>query len=58
MAYQFCNLDGPPRSGAHWAAPTIVLDMGLSGIADTVMLPYTGYHQFKHRNIPIRHKQY
>ncbi|MEB0039652.1 MULTISPECIES: YceK/YidQ family lipoprotein [unclassified Pseudomonas] len=53
-AYQFCNLNGPPRSGSHWAASPIVLDMVISSIADTMLLPYTGYLQYQHGNIRIR----
>lgn len=58
VAYQFCNLDGPPRSGSHWAAPTIALDMAISGIADTILIPYTGYRQYQQGDIQVRRKQY
>lgn len=57
-AYQFCNLNAPQRSGSHWAAPTIVLDLMISGIADTLVLPYTGYQQYQHGDIKVRRKQY
>jgi uncharacterized protein YceK len=57
-AYQFCNLDGPPRSGSHWAAPTIAMDLAISGIADTILLPYTGYLQYQQGDIKVRRKQY
>jgi len=57
-AYQYCNLNGPQRSGPHWAAPPILLDMAVSGIADTILLPYTGYLQYQEGNIKIRRKQY
>lgn len=57
-AYQFCNLNAPPRSGAHWAAPPILLDMVISGIADTVLIPYTGYTQYQQGDIKVRRKQY
>ncbi|MBZ9780843.1 YceK/YidQ family lipoprotein [Pseudomonas sp. REP124] len=56
-AYQFCNLNGPARSGPHWAAPPIVLDMAVSGIADTILLPYTGYLQYEQGDIQIRRRQ-
>ncbi|UVL22368.1 YceK/YidQ family lipoprotein [Pseudomonas donghuensis] len=58
VAYQFCNLNGPARSTAHWAPAPILLDMAASGIADTVMLPYTGYRQFKHGNTAVRRLEY
>ncbi len=57
-AYQFCNLSGPQRAGAHWAPFPILIDMAASGIADTVILPYTGYQQYKFGNIPIRRLEY
>lgn len=56
-AYQFCNLNSPARSGSHWSAPPVLLDMVLSAIADTVMIPYTGYQQYKHGSILIRREQ-
>lgn len=58
VAYQFCNLDSPQRSGAHWAPFPILIDMAASGIADTVILPYTGYQQFKRGNAPVRRLEY
>lgn len=58
LAYEFCNLDGPPKSGSHWAAPPILLDMAISGIADTILIPYTGYQQYQHGDIKVRRKQY
>ncbi|MGV8920510.1 MAG: YceK/YidQ family lipoprotein [Pseudomonas sp.] len=58
VSYQFCNLDAPPRSGSHWAVAPIVFDMAVSGIADTVMLPYTGYLQYLRGDIKVRRKQY
>ncbi|WP_297835192.1 YceK/YidQ family lipoprotein [Pseudomonas sp.] len=57
-AYQFCNLSGPVRSGSHWAAPPILLDMVISGIADTILIPYTGYLQYQQGDIQVRRKQY
>lgn len=57
-AYQFCNLDGPQRAGSHWAAPPILLDLIISGIADTLVLPYTGYQQYQQGDIKVRRKQY
>ena len=58
LSYQFCNLNAPARSGPHWAAPTILTDMALSGIADTLVLPYTGYLQYQQGDIKVRRKQY
>ncbi|WP_449433763.1 YceK/YidQ family lipoprotein [Pseudomonas putida] len=58
VAYQYCNLDGPPRAGAHWAPFPILVDMAASGIADTVLLPYSGYQQYKRGNISIRRLEY
>ncbi|HEN8719717.1 TPA: YceK/YidQ family lipoprotein [Pseudomonas putida] len=58
FAYQFCNLNGPARSGNHWSADTIFVDMGLSAIADTLILPYTGYQQLRWGSVPIRRLEY
>lgn len=58
VAYQFCNLNGPPRTGTHWAPFPILVDMAASGIADTIILPYTGYRQYKRGNVPIRRLEY
>ncbi|WP_282361618.1 YceK/YidQ family lipoprotein [Pseudomonas sp. PS01300] len=58
IAYQFCNLNGPQRTRAHWAPFPILIDMAASGIADTVILPYTGYQQYKRGNILIRRFEY
>lgn len=57
-AYQFCNLNSPQRSGAHWSAPTIALDLVVSGVADTFLLPYTGYQQYEQGDIKVRRKEY
>lgn len=58
VAYQFCNLNSPPRTGPHWATFPILLDMAASGIVDTFVLPYTGYQQYKQGNVPIRRLEY
>lgn len=58
VAYQFCNFDGPPRSGSHWSPGPILLDMAASAIADTLLIPYTGYQQFEHGNVPVRRLEY
>lgn len=57
-SYQFCNLNAPPHSGPHWDALTIASDLALSGIADTLSLPYMGYLQYRHGDINVRRKQY
>ena len=53
VAYQFCNLTGPERTGAHSDPYQILVDMAMSGIADTVMLPYTSYQQYKLGNMVV-----
>lgn len=54
-AFDYCTLNAAPRRSIGFdgypAAPLIVLDMGLSGIADTFLLPYTIYLQNKYGNI-------
>jgi uncharacterized protein YceK len=32
--------------------------MALSAVADTVLLPYTGYQQYQQGDIKVRRKQY
>lgn len=50
-----CTLNAEPRrtSGfdGHPAAALIALDMGISAVADTLVLPYTIYLQNKHGDI-------
>jgi uncharacterized protein YceK len=58
MSYQFCNLNSPPRSGPHWAVTPIALDLVASAIADTILIPYTGYQQYQRGDIQVRRKQY
>ena len=53
VAYQFCNLTGPERTGIHSDPYAILVDMAASGVADTVVLPYTSYKQYKHGNMVI-----
>lgn len=53
VAYQFCNLTGPERQGTHSDPYQILIDMAASGIADTVVLPYTSYQQYKYGNMVI-----
>ena len=53
--FDYCTLDAVPRQstgfGGHPSASLVLLDMGLSGIADTLILPYTIYQQSKHGDI-------
>ncbi|MBH3416422.1 YceK/YidQ family lipoprotein [Pseudomonas putida] len=53
VAYQFCNLTGPERTGIHSHPYEILVDMAASCIADTVVLPYTSYKQYKYGNMVI-----
>lgn len=53
VAYQFCNLTGPERTGVHSDPYETLIDMAASGIADTVVLPYTSYQQYKYGNMVI-----
>ncbi|WP_409488313.1 YceK/YidQ family lipoprotein [Pseudomonas promysalinigenes] len=58
VAYQYCNLNGPQRTGAHWAPFPILIDMAASGVADTIILPFTAYQQYKRGSVPIRRLEY
>ncbi|ERT18529.2 MULTISPECIES: YceK/YidQ family lipoprotein [Pseudomonas] len=58
VAYQFCSLNAPARSGAHWAPFPVLVDMAASSLADTIVLPYTGYQQYERGNVPIRRLEY
>ena len=44
LAYDFCVLNAPPEPGGYLAS-FVVLDLTLSGVLDTVVLPYTIYRQ-------------
>ena len=55
-AYQFCNLNSPERFGSHLGAKDVGFDMILSAVADTLVLPYTGYMQAARGSIPVRRK--
>ena len=44
LAYDFCVLNAPPSPGGY-LAPFVLADLALSGIFDTVVLPYTIYRQ-------------
>ncbi|PMY71033.1 MULTISPECIES: YceK/YidQ family lipoprotein [Pseudomonas] len=49
VVLDYCALNAPPRQttgfDGHPSAALIALDMGISGIADTLLLPYTVYLQ-------------
>lgn len=53
--FDYCTLDAEPRQSTGFdgqpSASLIALDMGLSGLADTLVLPYTIYLQNKHGDI-------
>lgn len=59
VAMNYCLLDAEPRCAVGFdgypGTPLIVFDIALSGIADTVMLPYTIYLQSEHGDIPKAH---
>ena len=53
--FDYCTLDAEQRRSTGFdgypAPALIVLDMGLSAVADTVLLPYSIYLQDKHGDI-------
>jgi uncharacterized protein YceK len=55
-ALNFCTLDAEPRNAVgfdgHPAPSLILFDLALSGVADTVVLPYSIYLQSKRGDIP------
>jgi uncharacterized protein YceK len=57
VSYDFCTLYGPPPSGYGWNSgnlvETLIYDLVLSGLLDTVALPYTIYRQSVDGNIDI-----
>lgn len=58
ISYDFCTLYGPPPSGYAWSAGNLVealiYDFALSGLFDTVALPYTIYRQTRDGSIFIQ----
>ncbi|WP_339538296.1 YceK/YidQ family lipoprotein [Pseudomonas sp. RA_15y_Pfl2_54] len=52
LAYDFCVLNAPPDPGGY-LVPFVLLDLPLSGVFDTVALPYTIYRQATEGNIGI-----
>ena len=50
LTYDFCSLHAPePENGATYIGPAsnqaMLLDMAVSGVLDTLLLPYTIYRQ-------------
>ncbi|WP_213940181.1 YceK/YidQ family lipoprotein [Pseudomonas sp. dw_612] len=52
LAYGFCVLNAPPDPSGV-LVPLVLLDLSLSGVLDTVVLPYTIYRQSADGNIAI-----
>lgn len=52
LAYDFCVLHAPPDPTGI-LVPLILVDLALSGVLDTVVLPYTVYRQGMDGNIRI-----
>ena len=56
--YNFCILNGEPNPttdapGAPAAVPFQIIDIALSGVLDTLVLPYTVYRQVEDGNIEL-----
>ncbi len=55
-ALNYCTLDAEPRHSVGFdgypSASLILFDLALSGVADTVVLPYSIYLQNKRGDIP------
>lgn len=52
LAYDFCVLNAPPDP-TGFLVPLVLLDLALSGVADTMSLPYTIYRQASDGNLTI-----
>ncbi|MCK1794029.1 YceK/YidQ family lipoprotein [Pseudomonas violetae] len=52
LAYDFCVLNAPPDPSG-FLVPFLLLDLPLSGVLDTVSLPYTIYRQVTEGSIGI-----
>jgi uncharacterized protein YceK len=52
LAYDFCILNAPPDP-TGFLVPFVLLDLTLSGVMDTVSLPYTIYRQANDGNLGI-----
>ncbi|AZF08715.1 hypothetical protein C4J93_0487 [Pseudomonas sp. R2-37-08W] len=57
VAYDLCVLHGPPSSAGGLSLngiPWAILDVPLSGVLDTFVLPYTLYRQNADGNLELR----
>ncbi|TKK33728.1 YceK/YidQ family lipoprotein [Pseudomonas sp. CFBP13528] len=57
VTYNLCVLHGPPNAGSSLAVnsvPWTFIDVPLSGVMDTLFLPYTLYRQSVDGSIEIR----
>ena len=57
VAYNLCVLHGPPNSRAGFtlnSVPWAFIDVPLSGVMDTLILPYTIYRQSADGSIELR----
>ncbi|MCO7625609.1 YceK/YidQ family lipoprotein [Pseudomonas fluorescens] len=52
LAFDFCVLHAPPDPSGV-LVPFVLLDLPLSGVLDTVVLPYTIYRQASDGNLGI-----
>jgi uncharacterized protein YceK len=61
VGYDFCILHAPDLPIKSWkgrpSAPLVLIDLAVSGVTDTLVLPYTVYQQVKHGNIEIYQAQ-
>lgn len=58
VSYDFCTLHGSPAPVHTWqtsnSVPEVFFDFVISGVLDTVVLPYTIYRQSNDGNIEIQ----
>ncbi len=57
VTYNLCVLHGPPSTGSSLAlnsVPWTFIDVPLSGVMDTLLLPYTVYRQSTDGSIDLR----
>ncbi|AZF40664.1 hypothetical protein C4J87_0475 [Pseudomonas sp. R1-43-08] len=57
VAYDLCVLHGPPSSAGGLSLngiPWAILDVPVSGVLDTLVLPYTLYRQNADGNLELR----
>lgn len=52
LAFDFCVLNAPPDPSG-FLVPFVLLDLPLSGVVDTISLPYTVYRQVTDGNLGI-----